>query len=104
MPGKRETIIEGPIELGDRVREKITGLEGIVTAITTWLNGCVRVGVQPEKLKDGKISEAAYFDDGQVVIIKKGVHKPVIMQQAIAPPTVKSKSGGPARETTGFSR
>lgn len=41
------------IILGDRVKDEITGLSGIVIAVTQWLNGCVRMQVQPEKLKDG---------------------------------------------------
>ena len=42
------------IELGDRVRDKISGLQGIVVGDTKWLYGCRRITVQPEKAKDNK--------------------------------------------------
>ncbi len=39
------------IKLGDRVKDKVTGYTGIVTGITTWLNGCARMGIQAETVK-----------------------------------------------------
>jgi hypothetical protein len=58
-------------ELGDRVQDKITKQKGIVVAKTHWLNGCTRLTVQPEELKDGKPVEASCFDEPQLVILKK---------------------------------
>lgn len=95
-----------PVQLGDRVKDPITGYTGIAVAITTWLNGCIRIGVQPEKLdKQGKIEDALNFDQSQLVMVKKGVHKPLILglQQAPAPEP-KRTSGGPAREGATFKR
>ena len=34
--------------LGDEVKDTITGFKGIVVARTEWLNGCARVTVQPQ--------------------------------------------------------
>lgn len=52
-----------PIGLGDRVKDPITGFAGIVTAVTTWLHGCIRITIEPEKLdKDGKPQEGRAFD------------------------------------------
>ncbi len=52
------------IELGQRARDKLTGFEGIAVARTTWLGGCVRVTLQPEKLKDdGQPAETVVFDE-----------------------------------------
>lgn len=33
--------------MGKLVRDKISGLEGIVVARTEWLYGCIRLNVQP---------------------------------------------------------
>lgn len=69
------------INLGDRVRDKITGFEGVVTARTEWLYGCVRVTVQPEKMKDGKTLESQNFDEPQMKILKRGAIQHMQPQQ-----------------------
>lgn len=61
------------VELGDRVREKISGFEGICTQIVTYLNGCDRILIQPETLHEGKPIEGHYFDVLQVSVVKKHV-------------------------------
>lgn len=61
-------------DLGDRAKDKVTGYTGIVVAKTHWLNGCVRVNIQSEALKDGKPLDAEGFDSEQVEVIAKGVH------------------------------
>ena len=57
------------IKLGMKVRDTVSGFEGIVTAITEWLNGCVRVSVQPRVDKDGKMPDNVTFDVEQLVEI-----------------------------------
>ena len=60
------------IELGDLVREKITGLEGIAIAKTEWLNGCVRFSVQGRVLdKEGKVPDPQCFDIQQIALVQK---------------------------------
>lgn len=63
------------INLGDRVRDKVTGFEGIVVCRSEWLQGCVRLSVQPEKLdKEGKVKESVTFDELQLEMVKQRVH------------------------------
>lgn len=50
------------IKNGDKVRDTISGFEGIVTGITSWLNGCDTAGVKPQKLHEGKPIENQWFD------------------------------------------
>ena len=69
--------------LGDVVRDRITGFEGVVVANTFWLNGCVRCTVQPQQLKDGKTIESECFDEQQLDLAK-----PVVEPE-------KPKRGGP---------
>jgi hypothetical protein len=59
------------IELGDIVRDTITGFEGVAVATTEWLNGCRRISIQPQKLHDGKPIESDWFDETQVAVVKK---------------------------------
>lgn len=61
------------IQLGDRVRDQVTGFEGIVVGITTWLHGCRRCVVQPRELRDGKPIEAQTFDEPQLEAIDRAV-------------------------------
>ncbi len=72
------------IRLGDKVKDRITGYEGIVTGITNWLNGCARIGVQSTKLKDGKPLETEWFDVNQIQLVKSKVMK-----------TLNTDTGGP---------
>lgn len=61
------------IRLGDRVKDKITGFTGIVTATHQFLTGCDRCTVQPEKMVEGKVVDALWFDTQQLVLMKKEV-------------------------------
>lgn len=59
------------VRLGDKVRDQITGYEGIAVARTDWLHGCARITVQPDALDDtGKIRDAVTFDELQLTVIE----------------------------------
>jgi hypothetical protein len=76
------------VNLGDKVKDVVTGLTGIAVAKTHYLQGCARIGVQPQELKDGKPVEASWFDEPQLEVIEVG---------AINLKTDQSeKPGGPA--------
>lgn len=79
------------IHLGDVLKDTITGFKGVAIASTNWLNGCVRVTLQPQELKDGKPIEAQTFDVEQLEIVKaakpratppKGGDRPTISRAA----------------------
>jgi hypothetical protein len=58
--------------LGDEVKDSITGFSGIITARTQFLNGCIRYGITCTKLnKDGIPLESEYFDEQQLELVKK---------------------------------
>lgn len=50
------------IKLGDKARDTITGLIGTVVSRHEYLNGCVRLSLQPHEVKDGKPVESSAFD------------------------------------------
>jgi len=72
------------INLGDKVKDRITGLEGIAIAKVIYLNGCVRYEVKPKGLKDGKTIESEWIDEQQ--LIEKS----------------KAKNGGPGAIPSGY--
>jgi hypothetical protein len=78
------------IGLGDKVRDKVTGLEGIVIARTEWMYGCVRLIVQPQKLHDGKPVDNYTIDEPQAELIQAGA----IQAQVAAPEEPRRRSYG----------
>lgn len=78
-----------PLELGDTAKDRVTGLEGIVVAITTWLNGCSRVNIKPRTLdKEGRPVESSTFDEKDVLLLVAANPKP---------PKV-TRTGGPRQD------
>ena len=59
------------ITLGDKVRCKITGFEGIATTRTEFINGCVQYGITPKIKKGEKYPESVEVDEQQVEVISK---------------------------------
>ncbi len=59
------------IELGDEVKDSISGFIGIASAVHVYLDGCVRISVQPKVRKDGKLPENQAFDEPRLVVLKK---------------------------------
>jgi len=74
------------IDLGDRARDTVTGYEGIVTAITSWLNGCRRITLQAHGLHEGKPFDSYTVDESDIEILGKD---PLHRRQPIKP------TGGP---------
>lgn len=58
--------------LGQRVKDIVTGFEGITTAQVIYLNGCIQYCVKPKVGGDGKMREGEYIDEGQLVVLEKG--------------------------------
>ena len=63
------------IQLGDSVKDRITGYTGIVIGITDWLHGCRRMTVQSQELKDGKPPDSLCIDEPQLEIVESGAYK-----------------------------
>jgi hypothetical protein len=59
----------GVIELGSRVRDKLSKLEGVVVSITHWLHGCTRIQFQPEGSKDGEPCKMVVVDEPQCELL-----------------------------------
>lgn len=52
--------------LGQRVRDRVTGFEGVVIGRTEFLYATPRVWVDPGLMNDGKPIEASWFDEPRV--------------------------------------
>lgn len=71
------------VKLGSVARDTITGFTGVLVGKTEWLNGCVRLTIQPKELHEGKPVETITFDVEQVEIVEE------------AKPKARKSSGGP---------
>jgi hypothetical protein len=87
-------------QLGDRVRHRVHGFTGIVDCIMIWINGCARIQVAPETMKDGQPLTAYTFDDHDLEVLDRGVITAVEGYRSNADGTEwtkvgDSKTGGP---------
>lgn len=58
------------VNLGDKVKDTVSGFEGIAVSKHIYLAGCARFGVQPLVGKDGKLPESETFDEPCLEVIK----------------------------------
>ena len=57
------------VELGQTVKDVITGYEGVAVSITHHLHACRRIVVQSRELKDGKPVEDMVFDEQLLLVL-----------------------------------
>jgi len=55
--------------LGSKYRDKITGFTGVCTSRHEYLNGCVRLSLQCEEMRDGRPIGPETFDVEQLELI-----------------------------------
>lgn len=55
------------VKLGETYRDGITGFEGVAVSRTEFLFGCVRVGLEPTELREGKPIDLQWFDEQRLV-------------------------------------
>lgn len=76
-----------PIELGQEVKDRISGFKGIAVARTTYLQGCDRIAVQPSVNKAGEMPDIKVFDEPDLLFAAEGVS--AVVERP------KSTTGGP---------
>lgn len=55
---------------GDKVRDIITGLEGIVTGTADYLTGCKQLLVNPQQVKDGETVPGSWLDIDRLHVLE----------------------------------
>lgn len=63
------------LKLGQEVKDRITGYNGIVISITNFLNGCKRLQVQPKWVPDKPFDPGEMFDEPDLELIGNGICK-----------------------------
>ena len=79
--------------LGLRGKDKITGLEGVITSVCFDLYGCAQVALHPGLGKDGKIMDTNWFD-----VIRVEVNEG---DRVLAVPAAFQTDGDPTRYEKG---
>ncbi len=84
--------------LGMKVRDRVTGAEGVCVSLSFDLYGCIQVYMDRGLDKDGKRREAGWFDISRMEIIgKKPVMDPPDYQWT--PEAVSAGKKGPAEKS-----
>lgn len=91
-PNVMPVVEPGPVDiaLGNKVKDKITGFQGVAVAKTIWSSGSVTLSIEPTELHDRKPIEAQAFDSHRVQLLEE-----------TSPPVSKSHSavsGGPQND------
>lgn len=60
-------------EHGDKVRDIVTGMEGIITVRAEHMNGCLRYTVEPKA--EGNKLTGYWVDEGQLVLVEASAVK-----------------------------
>ncbi|MDY6957648.1 MAG: hypothetical protein SVK08_00690 [Halobacteriota archaeon] len=64
--------VEGELQkLGYKGKDKVTGMQGVITSISFDLYGCNQVLLNPGLDKDGKPRDAGWYDSNRIEVISK---------------------------------
>ena len=81
------------VELGKKVRDPISGIEGIAVCSTKYLFGCIRIGVQLPGLNEkGRQHDYIYVDEPQLEVIGE---KPKALIASLAGAVLSGLRHGP---------
>ena len=75
------------VELGSRVRDRYTGLEGVAFARARWAHESGTICVQPLELRKGKPIDKQWFDEDRLTVLAE--ETPRVSEESTA------KAGGP---------
>ena len=79
-------------KLGAKAKDNITGFTGIIVAVTEWLNGCIRVMIQPQEMREGKPIDAHSFDIEQITVLEQTIPEPAKNAGGPKPDPVRQKA------------
>ncbi len=77
------------LELGMKVKDRLSEFTGTVTGRTEYLYGCKQILITPGEIKDGKPVDSAWFDEDRF--------EPVITPPVKPPESATVRRGGPAQ-------
>lgn len=78
---------DGEVQVGDRIRDDISRLEGVAFGVSSFLYGCRHIGLVPDGVdKNGDPNKTHWFEEPRITVVRK-----------VKPPEEeRKKTGGPA--------
>lgn len=64
------STVDFKYELGDTLRETVTGFKGVVMVRAEYSTGCIHYGLQSSKLKDGVMQDWYWLDASRLELVK----------------------------------
>lgn len=64
-------MIQHKYDMGDKLKDIVTGTEGIVMGITKYSTGCIHYGILADKLVSGKLPDWEWLDETRMKLTKK---------------------------------
>ena len=81
-------IVNFKFSNGNKVKDSLTNVEGIINASSIWINGCIRYSVQPKAKKGENIMpESWWVDEAQLILLEGGIK---IEEKETGGPSTKS--------------
>lgn len=82
--------------IGDKVKDTITGFEGLVECRTQWITNCNTYGVRSQNLHEGRPIEIQIFDEPKLKLVKaKKAEVKKAETKEEEPEPKKRRTGGP---------
>lgn len=64
----------GKIKIGNRIKDRVSGLQGIVTARCLYLTGCIQFLLSPDHLdSNGNRKDGIWFDEASIEYVDEGL-------------------------------
>lgn len=82
-------------ELGNKIKDLVSGVEGITTGRIEYLNGCVQYNITPPADKDGKAINSFYYDQNQLELVSVGIAKKVVTANPAGDPNTGAAPSQP---------
>jgi|GEM_PF-4272988 len=87
---------DGKVNIGDRVRDKITGFEGIAYGRWECITGCVSFDVHPRVKEDGKLPSSAWIDESRLEVVEAAAVTLVVKEvEPAGPCSLAAPTDGP---------
>jgi len=64
-------VIDKDVEIGDRVRDKLTGFVGIAYGRWECMTGCVIFDVYPPMKEDGTVPDSKWVDEARCEVLEE---------------------------------
>ena len=66
------SAVEFQYELGDVLKDKVTGFAGVAMVRAQYATGCIHYGLLNKELKDGQPQDWVWIDRSQLVLVEEG--------------------------------